>query len=243
MELKRSYLCSIIDFYYVLHLPSVPTIGDAIKIWSDRYSARDLKAVLHLVGELLANNRLDFSKISDKDSAVRVLESYIRRFALKVRKYFKEIGINTTRCARSIIDIPIVKANASVDDIRAFMEKINDTDKCREQCTIGAFIFERFIAQIEKFIRIGKKVSNPDRKENRGFAKIITQLQELLNRGEQYCTCTVCAVIGDAVIALELPSNMRLETLDYSFDHLCPIIGKSHFRHVPQSTAVKKMLT
>jgi hypothetical protein len=241
MELKRGYLCSIIDFYYVLHLPSVPTIGDAIKIWSDRYAKGELKAVLHLVGELFTNNRLNFSKISDKDTAIMVLESYIRRFALKVRKFFKEIGENTTRCARAVIDLPIARAKASVDDIRVFIEKINDAETCRKQCRIDAFIFRRFRADVEKLIYHGKKLSNPKSKENRGFTKIVTQLQELLDRGKHFCTCAVCAVIGDAVIALELPSSMRLETIDYSFEHLCPIIGKSYVRHAAQSAVVKNV--
>jgi hypothetical protein len=239
MELRRSYLCNIIDFYYVLHMPSVPTIGDAMKIWSDRFPVRELKAVLQLVGDLFTTNQLNISRVSDKNSGLRILESFIRRFALKVRKSFKEIGINMTRCARAAIDLPVVRSKMSVDDIRVFIERINDKAACRKQCSIDGFIFQRFREDMERFIRKGNGLSNPKSKENKGFTGIITELQEILHKGEEYCTCDTCAKIGDAVIVLEVPFYMRLETLDYAFEHLCPVVGKAFVRHRTQGSVIK----
>ena len=49
MELKRSYLRHVVDFYFTLHLPTLQTINDAISFWSNKFRTSELKAVLQLV--------------------------------------------------------------------------------------------------------------------------------------------------------------------------------------------------
>lgn len=241
MEFNRGYLCNIIDFYFTLHLSSVPTISDAMKIWSDKFSSRELKAVIQLAADLFNANRLDFISIKDKSTALRILESYIKRIALKFRKSFKDIGANTTRCARALIDLSSSDTNDAKKNIQDFQQKINSTSTCRNECNIGDFITRRFKFEIDKYIKNGENLLNPQKPENKGFISIIETLKKISEKGEGYCTCTACSKIGDAIIALELPTSMRLETLDYSFEHLCPPLNKSFKRHISQSAVIKSL--
>jgi hypothetical protein len=44
MEVQRSYLCKIIEFYFILDLDSIQNISDALIFWSNHY-----KSSSHLV--------------------------------------------------------------------------------------------------------------------------------------------------------------------------------------------------
>ena len=65
MELKRSYLRNVIDFYFTLHLHTVQTINDAFSLWSNKFKASELTAVLQLAADLFAGQRLDFTRPRD----------------------------------------------------------------------------------------------------------------------------------------------------------------------------------
>lgn len=52
MEMKRSYLINLISFYFVLRLETINNIGDAITLWSNRFKASELKAILQLIPQL-----------------------------------------------------------------------------------------------------------------------------------------------------------------------------------------------
>ena len=49
--------------------------------------------------------------------------------------------------------------------------------------------------------------------------------------GERACDCKRCEKIGDAIIALDAPRDLRLEHTDSSFDYLCPSIKQPHYKH------------
>ncbi len=241
MEFNRSYLSNIIDFYITLRIPSIESISDAISIWNEKFSSRELKSILHLINELLASSILDYSSVKDKDKALRNLESYIKRIALKIRKQFKDIGSNATRCTRAMIELSSSYSEDPSADIIEFRKKIGDTEKCQNECKIVDFVTRRFKAEIDSCIKCKKELRAPSKTENKGFVKIGDNLERIITAEEIKCTCTTCSGIGDAIITLELPDSMRLETLDYSFEHFCPILKKTFFRH-PSHTAFFKTI-
>jgi ADP-heptose:LPS heptosyltransferase len=63
-------------------------------------------------------------------------------------------------------------------------------------------------------------------------------LKEILAVGEKACDCKRCEKIGDAVIALNAPRNLRLEHTDSSFDYLCPSIKQPHCKHSSETQVV-----
>ena len=106
---------------------------------------------------------------------------------------------------------------------RDFLEKFNDTKKNRKDCKIEIFLLKTFKLRLEEYVRHAKNLSNPKKKENIGFTRIANNLDKILAREGDVCSCKLCESIGDVVIALEAEREMRLECTDYSFDHLCPL--------------------
>jgi hypothetical protein len=78
----------------------------------------------------------------------------------------------------------------------------------------------------------------PKNTNTRGFINIANNLKEILATGATACDCKRCEKIGDAVIALDAPRNMRLEHTDNSFDYLCPPINQPHYKHPSENQIV-----
>ena len=66
MEFKRSYLCNVIAFYFYLRLDTIPTIGEALKLWSNQFKGSELKAILKLAGDLFDSHHFDLENPRDK---------------------------------------------------------------------------------------------------------------------------------------------------------------------------------
>ena len=240
MEFKRSYLCSLIDFNFVLKMPNIYTIGDAFSLWSDNFKSSELKAVMQLIGTLFDKHQLGKLKPKDKNKALDILSSYIIRVELMLRKRFNDIGSNMTHCSRAAIPFDKKEEIDKETEIRKFNEDFKDVKRCHSRCKINDFIYKRFLTEVKEYSKQLILLSKPSSSENKGFKKIV----EILEKGTNIKSCNrACAGIGDAVIALEMPITMRLETLDHSFDHLCPPIKKQHFRHISHSRYMKSQKT
>lgn len=242
MELNRSFLCKIIDFYFLLNMPIVSTIGDALATWNDKFAGSDIKAVSQLVSNMVNDRRLDLNEMRDKSKALRILADYVWRLELKFRKSFKNTGIDSTRCARALLQIA-AKADIEANDIRVFSERFKDIKKCREHCSIDVFLAKRHKNNLVKYIALEKTLPYPSKNENKGFVKIAKCFEPILADDGTSCNCKTCEKIGDSVIALDMPETMRLNTLDHSFDHLCPPIGKVHYKHLSQIAVLKMKAT
>jgi hypothetical protein len=53
-EMHRSYLRNVIEFYFILQLPSIVTMGDALALWSNRYQISKQKAIQQLMAQILS---------------------------------------------------------------------------------------------------------------------------------------------------------------------------------------------
>jgi len=147
---------------------------------------------------------------------------------------FKDTGINSIRCKRSDIKLKFGNRFEKKESIRNFLINFRDNSENQSKCIISDFFMKRFKVETESFLKHAKSLSKPKSKENDGFTKLSKSLNKLSHKDKK-ATCHFCGTVGDAVIALETPRNMRLEHTDYSFDHLCEIIEQSHYRHPSQS--------
>ena len=236
MELKRSYLRNVVDFYFTLHLPTLQTINDAISFWSNKFRTSELKAVLQLVADLLTGHCLDFTRPRDKATALHILGVYIRRFEFKVRRTFTDIGKDSTRCARAAVPFTVELENMAAG-LKQFVEAFNDVEACRARCRIDHFLLNRYRSEVEAYIEQASHL--PNNTNTRGFIAIGENLGEILERGATACSCRRCERIGDAVIALDAPRKMQLEHTDHSFNHLCPPIDQPHQQHPSETQVVR----
>lgn len=242
MEFKRSYLSPIIDFYFVLDMPSIESIGDAFGIWSNRFKKSELKAVLQLVGQLINSRELDLSNPNDKRKALRAIGFYVKRLEIKLKIRFKNISTNDTRCARAMPSLISARQNIELtESLGRFRERVNDVEACRNQCTVDHFLLDRHKSQVKRYIKEASELASPKSKRNRGFIRIAENLEKIHQRGSEACSCYMCEAIGDAVIALEAPRDMRLEHTDQAFDHLCRIVGQPPYKH-PSELSISKTL-
>ena len=239
MEFKRSYLCPILDFYFVIHMPTMQTVGDAFLFWSNQYRSSELKAVLQFVGQLFNDHSLDLSDLRDKEKALRRLGFYVKRLEMKLRRSFRDIGANSTRCTRSAVSFSTRGISDLTVTLQSFLEQFNDVEACRSRCTVDGFILTRYKSQVESYVEQAGRLTRPQGRQNKGFTRIAQNLEEILHRGPDACSCHRCKAIGDAVISLEAPREMRLEHTDHSFDHLCPLIGQPHHKHPSEPSIVK----
>jgi hypothetical protein len=236
MELKRSYLRNVIDFYSTLHLDTLETINDALSFWSNRFRTSELKAALQLAADLFVAQHLDFTRPRDKATALHILGLYIKRVELKVRRKFTDIGKNSTRCARAIVPFHVELTNMAAG-FKQFVEAFDDVETCRARCRIDHFLLNRYRLEVEAYIEQASQL--PKNTDTRGFIAVAENLREILERGATACSCRRCERIGDAVIALDAPRNMRLEHTDHSFNHLCPPINQPHQQHPSETQVVR----
>ncbi|BAZ08831.1 hypothetical protein NIES4071_06370 [Calothrix sp. NIES-4071] len=233
MEIKRSYLVNIISFYFVLNLDGINTIGDAFALWSNKFKGSELKAILQVIPQLFNDRQLNFSNPKDKEKATSLLALYIKRFNLVIKTKFKNVN-DLTSCARALVQMD-VDYNNPEPGLKKFLLEFQDTKTCRSQCQIDQFILIHYREEVEQLIKVASQL--PRNTNTRGFLNIASNLKEILAMGEKACDCKRCEKIGDAVIALNAPHNLRLEHTDSSFDYMCPTIEQPHYKH-PSETQV-----
>ncbi|NJM21772.1 MAG: hypothetical protein HC874_32035 [Richelia sp. SL_2_1] len=235
MEIKRSYLINLISFYFVLRLETINSIGDAIALWSNKFKSSELKAILQLIPQLFSTHQLNFSSSQDKEKALSVLATYIKRFELILRKKFNNINIDSTACTRAEIPLNVDLKNPA-KGLKQFADEFGDVKTCRSKCQIDQFLLTQYRTEIEQLVEIASQL--PKNTFTRGFINIANNLKEILTAGATACDCKRCEKTGDAVIALDAPRRMQLEHTDNSFDYLCPPINQPHYKHPSENRIV-----
>jgi hypothetical protein len=240
MEIRRSFIRAVVAFYALLQLPMIPSIEDALNLWSNQFKQSRLKAVIQLIAQIVNTHSLDFGNPIDKRKALQAIAHYVIRFEDKLRRSFKDPGQDTTRCTRGLVPLPFY-ANDLSRGLEEFAEKFDDTEHCRNNCSIDHVLLRRYLTQIKKILKIAK--STPNNSETRGFHAVASQLAIVLESGSDACSCHRCEKIGDAVIALETPRQMILEHSDRSFNYLCPPLDQPHRQHPSEATFYNESAT
>lgn len=240
MEFLRSYICNILNFYFLLDQPDIESVADAASVWSDKFKKSELKAILSLLGNLLSDHKYNFKSKVDKEWALSAIGYYVNRLNLKLMNTFKDVGKDNTRCRRGTIQFkPYLSKNRS-DMYEDFLKEFNNLKKNRHKCKIEHFFLTKFNSQMMAYIENSKNIKNPSKPENKGFLMICEKFKKMLEKGPSIFTCKFCEGIGDAVIALDALRNIRLECVDHAFDHLCPPISQPYFKHPSQTKLFKK---
>jgi hypothetical protein len=226
----------LIDFYFILKLPTLDTIADAMTFASNQYRASRLKAALQLAGQLFEGRRFQFNSTLEKPRALRALADVIFRIHTRFHKTFTNTGRDSTRCARATIRLNIDLQNAEAE-FRIFSELFDDIKSCRSKCSIDRFFTRRHKKTVEKYVQEAKELGgSPD---TVGFKEIGGHLENILVTKGKVCSCRLCGNVGDAVIALDCDREMNLHHVDKSFNQLCDSINQPHSKH-PSETAVVK---
>jgi hypothetical protein len=237
MELKRSYLSNVIAFYFTLEMDSIASVADAIRVWTNKFKSSQLKAIIQLVAEMGNLWKIDGSDPKAKSRAAKHLAAYIIRWEMKMRRRFKNVGIDSTKCARATVPFKIDMSLLSAS-FRTFADAFHDTSKRRDECSIHDFLLTNRRPVVEALC--SRASSLPSKAANKGFKDIADRLSEVLEGGSARCNCTHCEKIGDAVIAMDCPSDMRIEHVDQSFNHLCENLKKPHKHHPSEMEIVKQ---
>lgn len=240
MEFMRGQIANMIEFYFVLNMPTIKGIDEALILWSNKFQTRKHKAIERFIAQIIKTQALDYSQPRNKEKALLAIARVIRRMEQLFRKSFKNTGIDSARCSRAKVVFKIDLKTATAD-FQQFIETLNDTETHRSKCRVDDFILNRYRAETEVFVKQAAKSSENKKQEFKGFEEITQNLRNIIQRGESACSCTMCERIGDAIIALDTPRDMQLEHTDASFDYLCPAIKQPHKKHLSEIAIHKNL--
>ncbi len=243
MEMYRSYLRNVIEFYFTLRLTTIESFSDALTFWSNRYQGSKHKAVQQLVAQLL-RERFSAPDLHRKESAIQAIEVLIDEFIETIQSQFRQISTDSTQCARASIQFEVDckgRERIPVDysqRMAEFTAKFDDVSTCRSHCRIHDFLLNDHRTILETYVKQAEELQKND--VSRGFLTIVNTLKMVLERGESACSCNCCERIGDVVIALDAPRHLQLEHTDQAFDYLCPPVAQPHRRHPSETKVIQE---
>lgn len=239
MEFRRGFINTCLDFYFLLSMPHIRDFDAAASVFSEKFSIRGLKDIVLFFGKVFTTRRIDYSGSRGKEALLRHFADIVDRIEILIRKKYVDIGKDSARCPRAIIEIENSQGVDRKSSYSKFQKKFNDKKNCAKACELEKFLFQTFQEEVQHYIEA--KEEGPINKDpsSKGFLKLAETLKDMFERGSQSCTCDKCSKIGDVIIALDAPRDMMLHTTDRAFDYLCPPIKQPHKIH-PSQTAVLK---
>ncbi|MCW8896955.1 MAG: hypothetical protein OQJ96_01435 [Flavobacteriales bacterium] len=228
-EFVNGLIIPMMSFYSLLRMKHITSVADALSVWNNKFNSRELKSINVLVVNLLSSHYIDLNDLRKKDSASKLIADYIRRLLSLLELRFKFIGVDNNLCVKTklVLDYDLDK----LDNI--FSQYLKDFKKSDDSkiCNINTF-FKTHSSQIDK---IQKSTLNIDKTDRSGLEKIQKNIKSINNN----MSCVKCAKLGDMIISILTPSNMRLEHTDNSFDYLMELLEKTHYKH-PSELAIQK---
>jgi hypothetical protein len=234
MEMYRSYLRNVIEFYGTLDLPGINSFSDALTFWSNRYQGSKHKAIQQLIAQLFSQDQQEIS-LQTKEPARHAIAALIERFIRDIQTQFLLLDINSPQCSRALATLEPDQEEDLSTVIVQFTATFDDVAIARSQCRIHNFLLQDHRSSLEAYRQQATEQSKNS--ANRGFIAIVDTLNLILEQGESACSCKCCERIGDAVIALDTPRHLQLEHTDQAFDFLCPPIDQPHRKH-PSETQI-----
>ena len=140
----------------------------------------------------------------------------------------KNIGNNNTSSDSTNVQWKIqTNKEGQLDiDLSRIQKEFDNKENCRNECEVADVFLVRNKKDVTAFINYAKNLKKT--KNMDGYLDIVARLKKIQNDGQKYFSCTKCGGIGDAIIAIEMPSNMQMEHIDYSFNYLGASISKSN---------------
>ena len=236
MEFRRSFIRTAIDFYDLLSWDTIETIGDALSYWSEKFRTRDHKAIIQFIAGIVDTQSVSLTEPLDLKKFRKAVGLRILNYDGLWRRTFTNIGHDSTHCARAV---PTLEESAgdTEETFSRFIESFDNTTECRANCDIDNFFLQRFRPHVEEYIALAATIKRNH--DTKGFRDIAENLKKIIDQGPNACSCKMCEKVGDAVIALDAPREMRLEHTDRSHNLLCEIIEQPHFKHPSHSEIIK----
>lgn len=201
-EYKTGFIKSLIDYYVLVKLYNDP--AKANMKWSDKYS-RDLKYFAILQGVLQRLNN-SFTSMD--------VETYLRQLEVSILYISETFKMKLKDIVGSFPKNEIVRFSIfSAEDYNEFIKLVNDAKiiPMIDFWKSHRSELEAIVASID----LQKYYTKLHVKLNKILIDISMSDKHRINHG-----------IGDAVIAVDLPSLWTIGTLDGSFDYLCPPLHK-----------------
>ena len=238
MEFRRGLLLPMCQFFFDLRNDAFPCTEDVISYWSNKVSDREVRAILRLVTEILHCGQLDLSTKEGKGLAMYAVADFIDRLETMLDAKFKDTGQNSTGCPRTT-PRAIVNSETPELDLEAFCNAFENTAEAAAKCSIVDFI----AANRTKMAACVKHASDLERNGMKSANEAFMTLAESLERAMKSarCSCRACAQIGDAIIALDKPTDMHLVHTDRSMTPLCGRLGIPHVPLENEAAFVKKL--
>lgn len=154
MELTPSYLRNIIKFYFLLRLPTIDTISDALSLWSNYFRGSQHKAIEQLMAQLLQTQAFDFADTQNKASALIVVELLIYQFVEGIRSQFRLHDRNSPQCARPGVPLPTESRDAAAS-YKQFIDEFDNVENCRNRCQIDQFLLDQYCSKYRELHSAG----------------------------------------------------------------------------------------
>jgi len=212
----------------MLAMPQYENFADVLSVWSNKFQIREHKNIEIMIAELLRANACQ----NDKEKSKRIIADYIRRLIGKLHENYKKIGNDNTYCPKGALKLNFDPNN--IEESFKQFRGILDSNEEYKKCKINIFVKEFNKKLFDKIA----KANLSDKKDNNrnGFDEIQKNINTITQKD---ITCAFCSKIGDAVICILMNTDWILEHTDYSFDFLCEILNKKHYRHPNDVTLMK----
>jgi hypothetical protein len=226
--IRKEYIAGLvipaIDLYFILSRREIATLNDAITLMRERFSIRDMKALITIAIELARMRKIDPDEPKDKPVFMRHLAMLVATFIGVFDSRFTDVGRDSTACARALVPFRLDLENIS-DSLMAYVRAFNDLDACRRRCHIDEFLCLRS-SRVAKYV--DSKDLPPRTRGDRDFRRMARLLSDAKDADCRPCKCTLCNKIGDAIIVADSLPEMEVNHIDTSFDRLCDLVDQPH---------------
>jgi len=205
MEYKRSFLCNLIEFYFVVK--SSDTLAEALKIWNEKFQIRKIKDITFAMATLLDEGTGNFrQEIALTKLKTLIIDAYLQ-FLILINDSFVENQIKCLLGKRYLFETGAIPSEKDFKDFYDFFQ-----EDYAEEC------------QIKKYTKKNaKKLAEIVAKAIEG--QNFKQIQNVLN-SQNSNNCYRCSTIGDSLLTLEIPKGFTVLTFDRGVDSLCKLLNK-----------------
>ena len=210
--------------YSAVRMAHYRTTQDAFYYFAQQFNDRNNIMLLSILGQILQQRMIDLNDPTHKEIAAseiwRVIKELDRKFALM----FIDCGDNRTHCVRAGVEINF-DADDKLLEAERFIKEFSGTNH-RPNCRVDDLIEKRYREEAAGFVQKATTVTG---QAAEGFRKQAKRVDNVL-KGTAARTCAQCASMGDAVITLQAPRQMRLVHTDNSFNYLCEVTKQEHLK-------------
>lgn len=220
-EFKAGLIQHIIEFYFVVKVSQDISLAKAY--WANNFSQRGSKYI-HILESLIFKN---LDSISTKDTYTYLLVIEATIYHMLCNFYTDLKGL-----VGQFKDLEVSNFNLDSSDNYADFMALCERNKFVK---LKVF-FERNMDSLKKLIE------NEDLENATKYKKIYNGLVEIQNNLNKADTHNISKAVGDAVIAIDTPSDYTIAGLDASFNLLCKCINKTFIAlpHSKEITGLRK---